>query len=254
MKFEKPIVFFDLESTGLDLINDRVVEISMIKINTDKSTEKFYSKINPEGREVGKQALSKHGLTNDELALEPTFKDLSETIHDFIKDCDLGGYNCWHFDIPLLIEEFLRASIPINTSEINIVDVYKLLMKAEPRTLESVYKRFMGKELENAHTAEADIIGTIAVLGKMNKEFNLPDTAEMLHKFTFADDNKVDFSGKLKKQGDQIVFAFGKHKNKSIDEVWNNDPNYFNWVLSTDMTRHTKIIFSNIVNYLQKKY
>lgn len=256
MKLSRPIVFIDLETTGLSLSEDRIIEISMIKQFPDENKEKeiYSKKINPEGRVIAPGALEKHGIKPEDLTTCPTFRKLAQEIFEFITDCDLGGYNCKRFDIPILVEEFLRAKIPINIKNFKIVDVYILLIKLEPRTLEETYKKFVGKKLEGAHRAETDILATIEILKEMEKVYSIPNTVDEIHKFTFEDDGTVDLENKLKrtKEG-SIIFMFGKHKNRTIQEVYAIDARYYDWIINkSDMTSYTKSIFRNIVEILSK--
>jgi DNA polymerase III subunit epsilon len=254
MKLTKPIVFFDIETTGLSLSEDRIIEISMVKLTPENMDGVFYyKKINPEGRPIHPDAFGKHGIKLEDLAICPTFIEVAQEIYDFINGCDLGGYNCKRFDIPILIEEFFRAKIFINIKDFKIVDVYKILMKAEPRTLEATYKRFFGEEFQGAHSAESDILATIKILDKMEEFFKLPISADELHKYAFAEDGSVDLEGKLKRnKNDEIVFTFGKYKDKTVQYVYNTDSGYFDWIInSSDMTQYTKSIFRNVVKWIQ---
>jgi DNA polymerase III subunit epsilon len=255
MKLERPIVFFDIETTGLSLSEDRIIEIAMIKkFPDDNDTISYCRRINPEGREITPEAFGKHGIKSEDLELCPIFKELAEEIRDFIKGCDLGGYNCKRFDIPILIEEFLRAGIPISVKEFNIIDVFKILAKAEPRTLEATYKRFIGKSLEGAHNAEADITATMEILDELETFFELPDSVKELDKYAFEEDASVDLENKLKRKDNNIIFNFGKYKDKTIEEVYKMDPNYYDWIIKhSDMTMYTKAIFRNILKYLNTK-
>lgn len=254
MKLERPIVFFDVETTGLDIANDRIIEISMIKIFEDGKKETLYKRINPEGRIITPEAEGKHGIKLEDLQDCYKFKDIAQDVYKFIEGCDLGGYNCRRFDIPMLVEEFLRAGISINIKEFKIIDVYKILIKAEPRTLEAIYKRFMGKELDGAHGAEADILGTIDVLEKMEEEFEIPNTVNELHEYALENDS-LDLENKLvMNENKQITFNFGKHKGKTIQDVYKIDPEYYDWIINkSDMTRYIKSIFNNVRNYIQNK-
>ena len=253
MNLERPIVFFDVETTGLDLANDRIIEIQMIKVYPTGDEVGYYTRLNPEGRPIAPGAYEKHKIKEEDLFECPSFKDAAQTIFNFIKDCDLGGFNCKRFDIPILIEEFLRAGIPISIKDFKVVDVYKILMKAEPRTLSATYKRFFGKELENAHSAESDIKATMLILEELKKQFDIPDGVEELDKFAFEDDGNIDLENKLKKRDDKIYFNFGKYKEKTIQEVYQLDPGYYDWIINySDMTLYTKAIFRNIVKFLNK--
>ena len=252
MKLERPIVFFDVETTGLSLSEDRIIEISMVKLSPNGSKEKYYNKLNPEGRPIHPDAFEKHGIKYDELLECPRFVDIAQEIYNFIENCDFGGYNCKRFDIPILIEEFLRARIPINIKKFKIVDVYMILTKAEPRTLSGTYKRFFGKDLEGAHGAEADIFATIEILEKLENIFDIPETVEEIHEYAFNDGESFDLEGRLKLTVDRkIAFTFGKYKNQLVSEVFKRDPGYFDWIINkSDMTQYTKSIFRNIVNSL----
>jgi len=252
LKLIKPIVFLDLETTGLDLAKDRIVEICMIKQYPEGKEEQYYKRINPQGRTITEEAFSKHGIKLEDLKDCPTFPMISNEIYDFIKECDLGGYNCKRFDIPILIEEFSRANIFINIKDFKIVDVFKILTKAEPRTLEGTYKRFFNETLDNAHTAVADINATIKILDKLEETFELPLEVEELDKYAFEDDGMIDLEYKLKRKKDgNIIFNFGKYKDKTIQDVFNIDRNYYDWIINnSDMTLYTKKIFKNILNYL----
>jgi DNA polymerase III subunit epsilon len=256
MKLERPIVFFDVETTGLSLSEDRIIEISMIKLTPENMDGIILSKrINPEGRAIHEEAFGKHGIKIEDLALSPTFSEVAEEIYDFIKGCDLGGYNCKRFDIPILIEEFFRAKIAVNVKDFKIVDVYKILMKAEPRTLEGTYKRFFGEDLQGAHGSEADILATIKILEEMEKVYKIPSSVDEMFKYAFEEDNSVDLENKLKKNKEgNIVFTFGKYKDKTIQDVWRLDRGYYDWIINnSDMTQYTKSIFRNVVNYLSSK-
>ncbi len=253
MKINRPIVFFDVETTGLSLTEDRIIEICMVKILLDGKRVCYNKRINPQGRQISEGAFSKHGIRAEDLEDCPSFKDVAHEIHDFMVGSDLGGFNCKRFDIPILIEEFLRCGILINIKDFNIVDVYKILAKVEPRTLEATYERFVGKPLENAHNAEADINATIDILDKFFECFKLPGSVKELDDYAFADEESFDLENKLKKKDGTLVFNFGKHKDKTIQQVYDSDRNYYDWLInSSDMTMYTKMIFKNIVNHLKK--
>lgn len=242
------ICFFDVETTGLDVSADRIIEISIIKVNPDKSRESLYFLINPDGKEIAKEATDKHGHTLESLSDQQKFADVADKIHTFIKDCDLGGYNCLRFDIPILVEEFMRAGISFNPRAVKIVDAYKILIKNESRKLEHVYERMTGKKLENAHSAEADIEATIEVFEKQIELFNLPSTIDEIHKLTF-DKPFVDLAGKFERNKDNMIcFTFGKNRGKTINEVWKTDQGYFSWMLGGTFTNDTKFVIKQIIN------
>jgi len=241
----------DLETTGLSLSEDRIIEISMIKQFPDGDNCSYYKRINPCGRQIAEEAFGKHGIKLEDLEDCPPFSDVSKEIYEFIKDCDFGGYNCKRFDIPILIEEFLRVNIPINIKTFKIVDVFKILSKAEPRTLEGTYQRFFGEPLEGAHNAETDIKATIKILEKMESIYSIPDSVEEIDKFAF-DEDELDLENKLKRRKDgSIIFNFGKYKDKTIQEVYQTDRNYFDWIINkSEMTLYTKSIFRNIIKLI----
>lgn len=241
------ICFFDVETTGLDISSDRIIEISIIKVNPDKSRVSLYFLINPEGKEIAKEATEKHGYTLESLADQPKFADVAGQINDFIKDCDLGGYNCVRFDIPILVEEFMRAGISYNPRAVNIIDAYKILIKKESRKLEHVYERMTGKNLENAHSAEADILATIEVFEHEIDKFKLPSTIEEIHKLTF-EKPFVDLAGKFERNKDNMIcFTFGKNRGKTINDVWKTDQGYFSWMLGGTFTNDTKFVIKQII-------
>jgi DNA polymerase-3 subunit epsilon len=260
MKLNKPLIYFDLESTGLSLSEDRIIEINMFKEFTveenDKGSEEaecYFKRINPDGRKIAEEAFGKHGIKEEELLECPFFRDVAQEIFAFIKDCDFAGYNCKKFDIPLLLEELLRCGIHIRFQDFKVVDVYKILSKAEPRTLEGTYKRFLKKEMKNAHSSTGDVFATIEVLKEMIQFYNLPNAVDELHEYTF--DQEVDLEGKLKKnEKEEVIFTFGKHKGRTIDEVYTVDRSYYEWIIfKSDMMLYTKNIFKNILHYLDSK-
>jgi len=255
MKFEKPIVFFDVETTGLDIAKDRIIEICMIKIFPDgKKKEKFYSKFNPVGVVIADGAFEKHGVTLESLKDEPEFKEKSQEIVDFIKDCDLGGYNCKRFDIPILVEEFYRAQTPFNIRNAKVFDGFLIFSKMESRKLEDAYRYYTGKVLENAHTAEADILATIDIFNSQIEKYNFETNTEDFDKIINSDNDNLDFAGKFKKKDNQVFITFGKHKDKNVNEVFKTDPNYFDWIILSDtFTQDTRYITKRIKDRLCQK-
>jgi DNA polymerase-3 subunit epsilon len=252
MILKKPIVFFDLESTGLSLSEDRVIEIGMIKIHPDNTRETYSKRVNPDGHPISEGAFDKHKISAEDLEFEPKFKDIAKEVYDFINGCDLGGYNCKRFDVPLLVEEFIRVKIFYNPRNITIYDSFEIYSKLEPRTLEATYKRFTGKTLDNAHSADADIEATIEVFEKQIEYFKLPQEIEKINEILDAPNNKIDLAGKLiKNDKNEIIFSFGKHKGSTIQEVYKTDKGYYSWIVDkSKMTRETKIIFSKVIKKL----
>lgn len=252
-KLERPIVFFDLETTGIEIINDRIIEICMVKLHPDGSTQTWYSKINPEGRKSRPEALEKHGITDEELLQEDTFSYLAPEIHSFFEDCDIGGYNVLRFDLPMLCEEFMRAGIPFSYRTKKVIDSYLILAKMEPRKLEDVYTKYTGKILENAHSAQDDILATIEIFQKQNEVYELPETVEDLEKMTTDRSDLIDLSGKYKLQDGKVTICFGKYQGKTFKEVYQMDPSYFEWLKGSDnFTRDAKAVTALLLRRLKE--
>jgi len=251
VSLQKPVVFFDLETTGIEIINDRIIEICMIKLYPDGQTKKWYSKINPEGRKSRIEAFEKHKITDDELLQENTFSYLASDIHSFLEDSDLGGYNIYRFDLPILCEEFMRAGVPFSYRSKKIIDTYLILTKMEPRKLEDVYTKYTGKVLENAHSAEDDILATIEIFNKQNEVYKLPESIEELEKIVIDRSNLIDLAGKYKLEDGKVIICFGKHLGKTFKEAVESDSKYFEWLKNSEtFTRDTKVV----TNLLLKKY
>ena len=213
---KNPIVFIDIESTGLSISDDRIVEISILKVNLDGSEDVKTIRINPE-KSISEEAMNVHGITNEEVANCPTFKGVAKTIADFMKGADIGGYNSNKYDIPLLSEEFLRCDIDIDLKKRKFVDVQTIFHKMEKRTLEAAYKFYCDKDLENAHSAEADIRATYEILkSQLDRYPTLENSVEKLAEFSSFNRN-VDFAGRIiLDENDKEIFNFGKHKGKLV--------------------------------------
>lgn len=235
IKLERPVVFFDLETTGIEIINDRIIEMCMVKMDTDGSIIKSWkARFNPEGRLSRPEALEKHGIEDEVLLDEDTFSYIAPEIHLFLEDCDLGGYNVLRFDLPILCEEFMRAGIPFSYRSRKIIDSYLILAKMEPRKLEDVYTKYTGKVLNNAHSAEEDILATIEIFQKQNELYDLPSSIEELEKMTSDRANLIDLAGKYKLDDGKVMVCFGKHQGKTFKDAYSADPSYFDWVKGSD--------------------
>jgi len=234
---DKPLVFFDLETTGTNVSKDRIVEIYAKKFNTDGSFEELYQKINP-GIQIPAGASAVHGLTNETLAFEPYLEDCKDQLVSFFSDVDLGGYNILRFDVPILVEELIRVGVEGLFDESNIVDSMVIFHKMVPRTLAGALKYYADESLTNAHSAKADVLATISVFQKqLEVHQDLPHTTVGIQKFMLNNQDFVDFAGYFRRDmsGD-IVFNFGKHKgNKAID-----NPDYLEWMLQNDFPTQTK--------------
>ena len=246
LQLTRPLCFFDLETTGINIANDRIVEIAIVKRLPERRTEEQRWLVNP-GCPIPAEATAVHGITNEQVADAPTFKDLAPTIRDFIKDCDLAGYNSDRFDIPLLAEEFLRADMDIDFKNIKTVDVQTIFHKMEQRTLSAAYKFYCQKELDNAHSALADTQATHEVLMAQLEHYkDLPEDINGLSAFA-TQRKSADFAGFIgyNKQG-QECFSFGKHKGKTVEEILDHEPGYFGWLMNADFPRYTKKILTQI--------
>ncbi len=246
LKLTRPICFFDLETTGIDVGKDRIVEISIFKVFPNGNKESKTWLVNPT-IPIPPQTTAVHGITNEKVANEPTFAELSSQIYNMIKDSDLAGYNSDRFDIPLLAEEMLRAGVDFDMKNRFSVDVQTIFHKKEERTLSAALKFYCGKTLENAHTAEADTMATYEILlGQLEKYPDLQNDMKVLSEFTTRK-KSVDFAGMIvMNDKDQEMFSFGKYKNVLVDEVFDKDPGYFGWIQGADFPLYTKKVLTGL--------
>jgi DNA polymerase-3 subunit epsilon len=246
LKLTKPICFFDLETTGISVSKDRIVEISILKVFPNGNKESKTWLVNPE-MEIPPQVIAVHGITNEKVANEPTFKELSKEIYGMIKDSDLGGFNSDRFDIPLLAEEMLRAEVDFDMKNMVSVDVQTIFHKMEKRTLGAAYKFYCDKDLEGAHSAEADTMATYEVLlSQLDRYPDLENNIKKLSEFTTRKQS-LDFAGFIGvDENDNPTFAFGKHKGKTVDEVLEKEPGYFGWILNADFPLYTKKVLTQL--------
>ena len=254
LNLKKSIVFFDLEATGLNVTKDRIVEIGIIKINPDGSEERLVQLINPE-ISIPQEVIDIHGITNDKVLNEPNFKTFSAELINFIGEADLAGYNSNKFDIPLLLEEFVRAGANFSMDDRACVDVQNIFHKMEKRTLEAAYQFYCQKSIENAHSAEADIIATYEVLkAQLDRYSDLENDISFLAEFSQNSKNKVaDFSGRLAYNKDnELIYNFGKHQNKTIADVLKKEPGYHSWMLNNDFPHYTKKVLREAIGKIQK--
>ncbi|MBP6430521.1 MAG: 3'-5' exonuclease [Ferruginibacter sp.] len=244
----KPIAFIDLETTGVSLSTDRIVEIAIIKVLPDGTRQTKRKIINPQ-MPIPQGAIDVHGITNEMVKDAPTFKDVANEVKVFIDGCDLGGYNSNRFDIPILMEEFLRAGLNVDLSTRKMVDVQHIFYSMEPRTLSAAYKFYCEKELENAHSAEADIAATIDVFyAQLDKYTQLGNTVESVLS-VIGEDKIVDYARRFSFDDKGVeVFNFGKHKGRSVREVIKAEPSYYDWIMKGDFPLHTKQKLTEIYN------
>ncbi|NNK81556.1 MAG: 3'-5' exonuclease [Flavobacteriaceae bacterium] len=246
LKLSKPICFFDLETTGINITTDRIVEISILKVFPNGTEESKTWLVNPE-MSIPPEVVAIHGISNEKVANEPTFKEIAKDVYNMIKDADLGGFNSNRFDIPLLAEEMLRAEIDFDMKNRVAVDVQTIFHKMEKRTLSAAYKFYCDKNLEDAHSAEADTNATYEVLKSQIERYDdLKNDVKFLAEFS-TQRKFADFAGFISynKEGEEC-FAFGKHKGKKVIEVLEKEPGYFGWLLNADFPRYTKKVLTAI--------
>ena len=240
LKLKRPIIFFDLETTGIDISNDRIVEISMVKVGVDGEKIVKTRRINPE-MHIPEAATAVHGISDEDVKDEPTFRQIAKSLVAFIEGCDFGGFNSNRFDLPMLVEEFLRAEVDVNFDNRKFVDVQTIFHRKEQRTLVAAYKFYCDKDLENAHSAEADTMATYEVLESQIERYgDIGSTVEELAEFS-SHGPIVDFAGRLSlnDKGEEI-FTFGKYKGRTVVEVFAKDPSYYSWIMNGDFPLYTK--------------
>lgn len=246
LNLKNPIVFFDLETTGTNIVTDRIVEISYLKISPNGREESKTIRINPE-MHIPEQVTAIHGITDEDVADCPRFKEVAREIARDFEGCDLAGYNSNRFDIPLLAEEFLRAEVDIDMKKRKFVDVQVVFHKMEQRTLSAAYKFYCDKDLDNAHSAEADTRATYEVLmAQLDRYPELKNEIAFLSGFT-TQNNNADFAGRIiyNEKGEEII-NFGKYKGQKVRDVLKNDIGYYGWIMSSDFTLDTKNVLTKI--------
>lgn len=240
LNLKNPLVFFDLETTGIDIVKDRIIEISYVKVFPNGKEESKTMRINP-GIPIPPASTAIHGITDDDVKDCPLFKNVAKQLAAQIEGCDLAGYNSNRFDIPLLAEEFLRAGVDIDLTRRKFIDVQTIFYKMEQRTLAAAYKFYCQKSLENAHTAAADTMATYEVLkAQLDRYPELKNDVAFLSEFS-SFTNNVDFAGRMVyNDKNQEVFNFGKYKGRLVEEVLKQDPAYYSWMMNGDFPLNTK--------------
>lgn len=247
LNLKNPIVFFDLETTGININTDRIVEICYLKVYPNGNEESKTLRINPE-MHIPEQSSAVHGIYDEDVADCPTFKEVAKLIASDIEGCDIAGFNSNRFDVPLLAEEFLRAGVDIDMSRRKFIDVQVIYHKLEQRTLSAAYKFYCDKNLEDAHTAEADTRATYEVLKAQLDRYPeaLQNDMAFLSEYSSFTRN-VDFAGRMVYDEQGVpTFNFGKYKGKSVEEVLRRDPGYYSWMLQGDFTLNTKQMLTRI--------
>lgn len=246
LRLQRPIIFFDLETTGTNITHDRIVEISIIKVLPSGEEQERTRRINPE-MPIPAEATAIHHITDADVANEPTFRQLAKSLAEIFADCDIAGFNSNRFDIPLLLEEFHRAGIVLDLSTTRFVDVQTIYHKMEPRNLSAAYKYYCGQDLEAAHSANADTRATLEVLkAQLDKYPELTNDVKALSEFSCHNRN-VDFAGRLiYNDANKEVINFGKYKGQLAEDVLHRDPGYYSWVQQGDFQQNTKDAFARI--------
>jgi DNA polymerase-3 subunit epsilon len=266
LNLKRPLAFFDLETTGVNVASDRIVEISILKAMPDGTEDVKTMRINP-GISIPLESSLIHGIYDEDIKNAQTFKQAGEDLARFLDDCDLAGYNSNRFDIPVLMEEFLRAGIDFDIDNRHFVDVQNIFHQMEQRTLKAAYLFYCGKNIENAHSAEADIKATYEVLKAQIEKYQNQDwedkkgivtkpvqnNIEALHKFTNLN-NPVDFASRMvyNEEGVEVI-NFGKHKGRAVEDVFQSEPSYYNWMQNGDFPLYTKKCLEKIWNRMNAK-
>lgn len=266
LNLKRPLAFFDLETTGVNVASDRILEISILKAMPDGTEDVKTMRINP-GIPIPLESSLIHGIYDEDIKNAQTFKQAGEELARFLDDCDLAGYNSNRFDIPVLMEEFLRAEINFDIDNRHFVDVQNIFHQMEQRTLKAAYQFYCGKNIENAHSAEADIKATYEVLKAQIEKYQNQDwedkkgvvskpvqnNIEALHKFTNLN-NPVDFASRMvyNEEGVEVI-NFGKHKGRAVEDVFQSEPSYYNWMQNGDFPLYTKKCLEKIWNRMNAK-
>ena len=247
LNLNKPICFFDLETTGTNPGKDKIVEIAVLKIDTNNQKKEMVWRVNPECP-IPEEASSVHGITDEMVKDQPIFKQISKEIFNFIEGCDLGGYNIDKFDLPLLVEEFIRSGIDVSSFvKVKTVDVQTIFFKKEPRDLSSALKFYCNKDHGNAHTALDDTIATYEVLlSQLDKYHDLEPSVDFLSTLTRRNKN-IDFAGRIiEDDNGDAIFNFGKHKGKKVKEVLTKEKGYYSWMMNSDFPEYTKKVITQV--------
>ncbi len=246
LNLRNPLVFFDLETTGVNITKDRIVELSYIKVMPNGTEIKKTIRVNPE-MHIPESATALHHITDEDVKDKPTFKEIAKSLANDFEGCDFAGFNSNRFDIPLLMEEFLRVGVNFDISKRKFIDIQTIFHKMEQRTLTAAYKFYCNKDLDNAHSANADTEATYEVLqAQLERYPNLENDVDFLSKFSSQNRN-VDLAGRIVLNDDNVeVFNFGKYKGQPVADVLKKDTGYFGWIMQGDFPQNTKNVLTNI--------
>jgi DNA polymerase-3 subunit epsilon len=259
LKLDKPIVFFDLETTGINFVNDRIIEYCFLRVQPDGSEKLITQRINP-GIPIPKEATAIHGITDEMVKDMPSFKEIAHDLIQFLAGCDLAGFNSIKFDIPFIAEEFIRAEVDFDLKGRRFVDVLNIYHKMEPRNLRAAYRFYCGKELVGAHGAEADTLATYEILKTQvdkyadvefedkfgQKHVPIHNNIQALHDFSYHN-RAADLAGHIIfNDKNEEVFNFGKHKGLSVTAVFTKEPSYYDWMMKAEFPLYTKKVITGI--------
>ncbi len=246
LNLKRPIVFIDLETTGINVTNDRIVELSALKISPNGKEEWMSTRVNPE-MPIPPKTTAIHGIRDEDVVNAPVFREIARNLTLFLEGCDLAGYNAIKFDIPVLAEEFLRANIDFNFRKRKYVDVQVIFHKKEQRTLSAAYLFYCKKELEDAHSSKADTAATFEVLKcQLDRYKDLENDIDKLADYSSFNTN-VDFAGRIILDENGVeIFNFGKYKGKQVEVVFNADPAYYSWMMNGEFPLYTKKVLTEI--------
>jgi len=246
LQLRRPLVIFDLETTGISVSRDRIVEICLLKVYPDGREEIRTYRVNPECP-IPAEASAVHGIYDSDVADKPTFRELAAEIHEFIKDSDFGGFNSNKFDFPMLVEEFYRVGVAFEIQKRKFVDAQRIFHQKEPRNLKAALKFYCDMDLENAHSAEADTVATWQIIkAQLERYSDLPKDLDALHE-QFGQSNLADLAGRfVVDPAGVVVFNFGKHRGRPVKDVLKNEPSYYNWMMEGDFPQDTKNVLTRI--------
>ena len=261
LTLSRPLVFFDLETTGINIATDRIVELSYYKLFPNGSSESKTYRVKPTEMLLGveqqmhipEEASAVHGIYDEDVANCPTFKQIAAEVASVLEGCDLAGYNSNHFDLPLLAEEFARTEVNIDLKRMKMVDVFTIFTKNEPRNLTAAYKFYCGKDLTDAHSATADTMATYEVLMAQLERYEIPTTVAELCEYTSSAQKYADFAGRIVYDEKGVeCFNFGKYKGQPVADVFRRDTGYYGWLTAGDFPEYTKRVFTRIFLDLRK--
>ena len=260
LQLERPLVFFDLETTGINIASDRIVELSYYKLYPNGSSESKTYRVRPVQMMLGQEvtmpipaeASAVHGIYDADVADCPAFRQIAPEVAKVIEDSDLAGYNSNHFDVPLLAEEFLRVGLNIDLKSKKMIDAYTIFQKNEPRNLTAAYKFFCNKDLADAHSANADTMATYEVLMAQLERYDIPTTVAELSEYSQGATRFADFAGRIAYDNEGVeIFNFGKYKGMRVKDVFRRDSGYFGWLVNGDFPEYTKMVFQRVFNSLK---